>query len=103
MTPSSLCLTGTVRHSDTDTLRNQSLACLEQGGLCLLDDGLTEIESGPLQVLLCAAAEARNRALPCELDASATQVFNSALGKLHLADAQNFFTIISDRQAPVSQ
>jgi hypothetical protein len=103
MIPSPLYMTGSLRQSDVGDLQRKTRDQIDQGGIQLLNDGLTELESGPLQVFLAAAKEARSRDLPCELEASAKHVFNTTLAKMSLADADSYFTIISDRQALISK
>lgn len=93
MTARPLCLSGRLRQADAPHLQQQAMAQIENGALILQADSLEAIDFGPLQVLLCAAAEARRLGLPCQLDARATPAMDRALAAVRLPDAATHFTI----------
>jgi hypothetical protein len=76
-------------------------AQLAAGALRIEAVDLEAIELGPLQVLLCAAAEARRRALPCELDMLALPAMEASLAAVRLPGAASHFTLtpLSDGMA----
>jgi len=92
---------GTLRHSDAQPLLEWAQAQLAAGALRIDAMNLDAIELGPLQVLLCAAAEARGRGLPCELDPTALAAVEASLAAVRLPDAASHFTItpLSDGMA----
>lgn len=94
MTATPLVLTGHLRQSDAENLRRQAMAQIETGALVLSAQGLTSIEVGPLQVLLCAASEARRLALPSELHGGETTALDKCLASVRLPAAAEFFTLI---------
>lgn len=94
MTATPLVLTGHLRQSDTETLRRQAMACIEAGALVLSADGLESIEVGPLQVLLCAASQARQLGLPCQLASDGSTAVDNCLASVRLPVAAQFFTLI---------
>ena len=94
MTGSTICLTGTPRQSDAQSLQGKALEQLAAGALHIEAKALDAIEFGPVQVLICAAEEARRRGIPCTLDVSAEPAINRCLAALHLPDAAWFFSIL---------
>ncbi len=102
MTAMPLCLSGRLRQSDAPVLHQQTLAQIENGALILQADSLDAIDLGPLQVLLCAAAEARHLGLPCQLEAGAAPAIDCALATARLPDAATYFTITHTAQAEVT-
>jgi hypothetical protein len=103
MTATTLVLTGHLRQSDTETLRRQAMACIEAGALVLAADGLESIEVGPLQVLLCAASQARQLGLPCKLESDGRPAVENCLAAVRLPAAATFFTLIPTTEKPVQQ
>lgn len=101
MTALPLYLTGKIRQHEADALRQQILTQLDDGGLTIHADGLEEIEVGPLQVLLCGAAEAARRRLPCHLDINAVPAVDRCLSAVRLPAAANLFTLIPTTEVSV--
>lgn len=94
MTSPPLCLTGKITHSDAATLRDQALAQIENGSLEISASDLESIDFGAVQVLLCAAIEARSLGLPCQLDKGGALAIDPCLAAVHLPDTAAFFTIV---------
>ena len=87
-------LSGSLRHSDVQPLRDWAMTRILSGGLTIEATDLDEIETGPMQVLLAAAAEARRKGLPCALSEPAVPAVDRRLAALRLPPADRFFTII---------
>lgn len=102
MTVTPLCLTGTLRQSDADPLRGQAIAQIAGGALRVQARNLEAIEFGPVQVLLCAAAEAKRLGLSCQMDDGAAAVVTSALAAVRLPDAAHFFSIVPATEMSVT-
>lgn len=100
MTP--LTFTGTLRQSDAEALRQKALAQLADGGLVIEAADLTAIEVGPLQVLLAAAVQARQKGLPCRLDERAAPAFDAALAAVRLPEVATFFTLVPAAEMTVT-
>jgi hypothetical protein len=103
MTPPPLRLTGHLKQSDTEILRQQAMVQIATGGLFLSDEGLDSIEVGPLQVLLCAASQARQLGLPCQLETSESTAVEKALASVRLSPATRFFTLVPFTKKAVQQ
>jgi len=103
MTVIPLTLTGRLRQSEAEDLRRQAMAQIDAGALFVSAEGLESIELGPLQVLICAAAEARQLGLPCQLGGAGISAINTSLGAVRLPDASRFFTLVQSTEMSVPQ
>lgn len=97
-----LCLTGTIQQADAEGLRHQCLGQLAGGGLAIRAEALNDITLGPMQVLLCAAVEARKRGLPCRLQADAAVVFDRCLAAVRLPESSTYFSLVPHTEMQVA-
>lgn len=103
MTSPPLCLRGKVMQSDATTLRELALAQIENGAIEISAEDLVSIEIGAVQVLLCAALDARRRGLPCQLDIGASLAIDQCLAALRLPSAAAFFTLVPSAEASATK
>ncbi len=102
MTTPPLILTGNVTQSDAATLKDLALAQIDSGAVAISAKNLKSIEFGAVQVLLCAANDAKRRGLRCALDPGAARLIDDCLAAVHLPDSTTFFTILPTAEVSAS-
>jgi len=102
MTSPPLCLTGKITQSDAATLKDLAIAQIDSGAVTITANELESIEFGAVQVLLCAAKDARRLGLPCALDSAAAPIIDGCLAAVQLPDSTSFFKILPTAEVSAS-